>query len=101
MKKSIIVLAALAVVFVCSGVAIVVSNERQAQVKSTQSLEVTKLKNQLKENNTSLVSRDSALQQAAAQIDVLTQKNTALSQTKTTLCNQLRIAKLAQPLCTQ
>jgi hypothetical protein len=99
MKKLLVIAVASATVFACTGVAINISNDRKAQAKAQETSQVSSLKSQLKESEQAKEARVSALEQAGAQINVLTQKTTALSQTNAALCAQIRTARLNQPLC--
>jgi peptidoglycan hydrolase CwlO-like protein len=99
MKKYLAVAAATTAVLVCTGVAVDVSSNNQANVKADQVSQVQKLKSQLSDIQTAKASREAALSQAADQINVLTQKSTSLTQTNATLCAQIKAARLSQPLC--
>lgn len=96
MKKQLAILAALIVIFVCMSVAIVYSNDRKALATAAQTSEVKSLKSQL--------SNAQAVQTLHDQANTADMKNAgdqilSLNQQKTTLCAQIKAAKLVQPLC--
>lgn len=98
MKKQLVVLAALVVIFVCLCLAIVYSSERKTELQAAKTSEVQKLTSQLKSAQDEQKLHDATntknLQNAGAQIITLNQQ-------KATLCTQIKTARLIQPLCNQ
>lgn len=96
MKQQLTILAAVVVIFVCSGVAIVASDHRKANTDAAQSSAVQSFQTQLKSAQDTQKLHDSvnttAIKNAGDQIINLTNQ-------KTTLCAQIKAAKLVQPIC--
>jgi septal ring factor EnvC (AmiA/AmiB activator) len=92
MKKLFVVLVALAAVLVCTGVAIVVSEDHQARKEAARVSEVQKLKSDLGSTQNTLKLTNDSLKQVNAQ-------TTSLTQQKAVLCGQIKTARLNQPLC--
>lgn len=77
-------------------VAIVYSNDRKALATATQTSQVKNLQSELRTSEAV-----QKLQEQANTADIKNAGDTilTLNQQKTTLCNQIKAAKLAQPLC--
>lgn len=96
MKKQLAVLAALIVVLVCLGIAVIYSNDHRAKLAAAQTSQVQGLKKQLLTLQQEQTLHD--------QVDVANLKNASdqiinLTQQKTALCIQVKAARLTQPLC--
>lgn len=89
MKKHLILIGACVVVLLCLGYAVSVSNGRQANAQAAQSSQVKKAQDIVKQHD---AVNAAALKNAGDRIIQLTQD-------KVTLCNQIKTAKLVQPLC--
>lgn len=96
MKKQLVILAALAVVLVCLSVAVIYSNDRGARNKTVTTTQVKALQAQLTREQAVSALHDAA---NTANIKNAGDQILTLQTQKTTLCTQIKAARLTQPLC--
>lgn len=96
MKKQLTVLGVLIIIFVCLCVAIVYSNDRKTTNDVATTSQVKSLQDQLQRVQTVQTLHDQA---NTATVKNAGEQILTLQQQKTTLCTQIKNARLVQPLC--